>query len=222
LPGALKNAIDWVIGSGELGGKVVGITAAVPSLERGRRGLGALRDTLGAVRATVVGGEPIAKGPSFEAEVMGLVSAIVASVEWAGPGASATGTFDTPVGATAASAAAPGKAYELTVSAKPGERLSFATMFGMSNDWFFGTAADGLALFDATGTPRRGDVTHEIFVFDAGTEIDQVPAIGADTGPQQSSPDQGANDPIRQVRLVSPGTYAPTASAHLRVTLTPM
>lgn len=137
-------------------------------------------------------------------------------------GASATGTFDTPVGATAASAAAPGRAYELTVSAKPGERLSFATMFGMSNDWFFGTAADGLALFDATGTPRRGDVTHEIFVFDAGTEIDQVPAIGADTGPQQSSPDQGANDPIRQVRLVSPGTYAPTASAHLRVTLTPM
>jgi NAD(P)H-dependent FMN reductase len=85
LPGALKNAIDWVIGSGELGGKVVGITAAVPSLERGRRGLGALRDTLGAVRATVVGGEPIAKGPSFEAEVMRLVSAIVASVESAGP-----------------------------------------------------------------------------------------------------------------------------------------
>ena len=30
LPGALKNAIDWVIGSGELEGKVVAITAAVP------------------------------------------------------------------------------------------------------------------------------------------------------------------------------------------------
>ncbi len=85
LPGSLKNAIDWVIGSGELGGKVVGITAAVPSLERGRRGLGALRDTLAAVRATVVGGEPIAKGPSREAEVMRLVSAIVASVPSAGP-----------------------------------------------------------------------------------------------------------------------------------------
>jgi NAD(P)H-dependent FMN reductase len=79
LPGALKNAIDWVIGSGELGGKVVGITAAVPSLERGRRGLGALRDTLGAVRATVVGGEPIVKGPAFEREVAELVVAVVAA-----------------------------------------------------------------------------------------------------------------------------------------------
>jgi len=38
LPGALKNAIDWVIGSGELEGKVVAITAAVPGPERGRRG----------------------------------------------------------------------------------------------------------------------------------------------------------------------------------------
>ena len=81
LPGALKNAIDWVIGSGEAGRKVVGITAAVPSLERGRRGLGALRDTLGAVCATVVGGEPIARGASFESEVASLVSKVVATVE---------------------------------------------------------------------------------------------------------------------------------------------
>ncbi len=48
LPGALKNGIDWVIGSGELEGKVVAITAAVPGPERGRRGLQALRDTLSA------------------------------------------------------------------------------------------------------------------------------------------------------------------------------
>ena len=39
LPGALKNGIDWVIGSGELEGKIVAITAAVPAPERGRRGL---------------------------------------------------------------------------------------------------------------------------------------------------------------------------------------
>jgi NAD(P)H-dependent FMN reductase len=48
----LKNGIDWVIGSGELEGKVVAITAAVPAPARGRRGLQALRDTLSAVRAT--------------------------------------------------------------------------------------------------------------------------------------------------------------------------
>jgi len=77
LPGALKNGIDWVIGSGELEGKVVAITAAVPAPERGRRGLQALRDTLSAVRARLVGGEPIPLGPGFEPEVAALVRTLI-------------------------------------------------------------------------------------------------------------------------------------------------
>lgn len=80
LPGALKNAIDWVIGTGELERKVVAITAAVPAPERGRLGLKALRDTLGAVSASIVGGEPIARGPTFERDVAALLSALVARV----------------------------------------------------------------------------------------------------------------------------------------------
>jgi chromate reductase, NAD(P)H dehydrogenase (quinone) len=72
LPGALKNAIDWVIGSGELEQKVVAITAATTSCERGRRGLQALRETLSAVRATIVGGEPIPTGVGLESEVAAL------------------------------------------------------------------------------------------------------------------------------------------------------
>jgi NAD(P)H-dependent FMN reductase len=80
LPGVLKNSIDWVIGSGELEQKVVGITAAVAGPERGRRGLQALRDSLSAVRATVVGGEPIAKGPGLESQVAALVLALVETV----------------------------------------------------------------------------------------------------------------------------------------------
>jgi chromate reductase, NAD(P)H dehydrogenase (quinone) len=79
LPGTLKNAIDWVIGSGELEGKVVAITAAVPAPERGRRGLQALRDTLAAVRATIVGGEPIARGPEFDRHVAELLQALIAA-----------------------------------------------------------------------------------------------------------------------------------------------
>jgi NAD(P)H-dependent FMN reductase len=43
LPGVLKNAIDWTIGSGELEKKLVAITAAVPHTDRGRLGLAALR-----------------------------------------------------------------------------------------------------------------------------------------------------------------------------------
>ncbi len=77
LPGVLKNGIDWVIGTGELERKVVAITAAVPGPERGGLGLQALRQTLGAVRVTIVGGEPIARGPDFERQVAELVRALV-------------------------------------------------------------------------------------------------------------------------------------------------
>lgn len=78
LPGALKNAIDWTIGSGELEGKVVGVTAAVNVEGRGKRGLEALCDTLRAVSARIVGGTPIVRGASFERDVATLVEAVVA------------------------------------------------------------------------------------------------------------------------------------------------
>jgi NAD(P)H-dependent FMN reductase len=78
LPGVLKNAIDWVIGSAELEQKVVAITAAVAGPQRGRRGLEALRITLSAVRATLVGGaEPITRGPGLEPQVAALVRALL-------------------------------------------------------------------------------------------------------------------------------------------------
>jgi NAD(P)H-dependent FMN reductase len=81
LPGVLKNAIDWVIGSAELEGKIVAVTAAVAGPERGRRGLQALRDTLSAVRVTVVGGEPIPMGSEFERLVAVLVETLIEAVK---------------------------------------------------------------------------------------------------------------------------------------------
>jgi NAD(P)H-dependent FMN reductase len=80
LPGALKNAIDWVIGSGELEGKIVAVTAGVVGPERGHRGLQSLRNTLSAVRASIVGGEPIPIGHEFEQAVASLVQALVQAV----------------------------------------------------------------------------------------------------------------------------------------------
>jgi chromate reductase len=77
LPGALKNGIDWVIGSGELERKVVAITSAVPAAERGLSGLQALRQTLGAVSARIVGGEPIVRNAEFENNVRDLVHALI-------------------------------------------------------------------------------------------------------------------------------------------------
>jgi len=80
LPGALKNGIDWLIGSGELEQKVVAITSAVAGPERGRRGLEALRVPLSAVGATIVGGEPIPKGSELEPQVAALVRSLVKAV----------------------------------------------------------------------------------------------------------------------------------------------
>jgi NAD(P)H-dependent FMN reductase len=80
LPGALKNAIDWVIGTSELEGKVVGVTAAVNLEGRGRRGLEALADTLRAVSARIVGGSSIVRGPSSDRDVAALVAAVVEEV----------------------------------------------------------------------------------------------------------------------------------------------
>src|SRR5688572_13979577 len=76
LPGALKNAIDWAIPSGELEGKPVAITCAVPAPERGLMGLQALRQTLNAVSARIVGGAPIVKGAHFEQDAAALVHAL--------------------------------------------------------------------------------------------------------------------------------------------------
>jgi chromate reductase len=80
LPGVLKNGIDWVIGSGELERKVVAISASVPGPDRGRLGLKALGNTLGAVRATIVGGEPITRGPTFDRDVAALLQRLVDEV----------------------------------------------------------------------------------------------------------------------------------------------
>jgi chromate reductase len=80
LPGALKNGIDWLIGSGELEQKVVAITSAVAGPERGRRGLEAIRVTLSAVSARIVAGEPIPKGPECESQVAALVRSLVKAV----------------------------------------------------------------------------------------------------------------------------------------------
>jgi NAD(P)H-dependent FMN reductase len=81
LPGSLKNGIDWVIGSAELERKVVAITASVVHPDRGRKGLAALRQTLEAVSAVIVGGAPITRGPERDGQLAALIAAVVAAVE---------------------------------------------------------------------------------------------------------------------------------------------
>jgi chromate reductase, NAD(P)H dehydrogenase (quinone) len=80
LPGALKNGIDWVIGSGELNLKVVAITAAVPHPSRGRLGLDALAQTLRAVDAVIVWNEPTVRSPGAVETVGDIVRMLMDAV----------------------------------------------------------------------------------------------------------------------------------------------
>jgi NAD(P)H-dependent FMN reductase len=59
LPGALKDALDWVVGSGELYGKRVGVLSAAPAPERGTNAREMLERTLRAQGAEVLVNETV-------------------------------------------------------------------------------------------------------------------------------------------------------------------
>lgn len=113
-----------------------------------------------------------------------------------------SGVFNTPVGASGPGALLPGEAYQWSFYANPGEKLSFATMFVQSNDWFIAPDELGIPLYTAGGTPMSGNVTHYVKLWDVGSEGDQVPGMGADQAPRQAGPDTGPDDPTEKVRQV--------------------
>lgn len=125
------------------------------------------------------------------------------------------GVFNTPVGADSPGAAGPGQAYEFTIEAQPGQYLTFATMFVQSNDWFFAPGPDAIALFDMDGNPVSGDVTDQVYLWDAGTEVNQTPGEGADQAPRQSAPNTG-EDEMGVVTQVDD-----MMDLHIAVTITP-
>jgi hypothetical protein len=135
-------------------------------------------------------------------------------------GARVKGVVNTVDGASEPGPVRPGQAYTFSFDAMPGERLSFASMFGASNDWIVATPDSGLALFDADGRALAGDFTGDLHFYDVGTEIDEEPAVGAHTGPNQAMADDGALDPNAQVRELSPTVYAFPVAAHLALTIT--
>lgn len=115
-----------------------------------------------------------------------------------------SGAYDTPVGAGSPGVLAPGEAYEVTFTAGPHHSLVFATMFVQSNDWFFAPDAAGIPLFDQDDHPISGDITDQVKLWDAGTEIDEEPGVGQHTAPNQGSSTDGpgADDPNDLVREV--------------------
>jgi hypothetical protein len=134
-------------------------------------------------------------------------------------GVSSSGIADTPVGADSPGVLPPGGAYEFHVTAEPGMRLSFATMFGQSNDLFYAPEPPGIALFGPDETPISGDVTGDVLLWDAGTEVNQEPGLGANQAPRQAAPNTG-EDENGVVHLVNDGYAYPAVFDVLRVTIT--
>jgi hypothetical protein len=95
-------------------------------------------------------------------------------------------------------------------------------MFVPSNDYFYAPAAAGIALWDASGNQVSGDVTSQIQLWDAGSEVDQEPGLGADQVQRQAAANTGAADADNTVRLAS-DTFSnlPAVSDVIKVTLTP-
>ncbi|AGP34809.1 hypothetical protein SCE1572_09955 [Sorangium cellulosum So0157-2] len=154
-------------------------------------------------------GNPTALAASLESEVGGE------------SGISSVLVYNTPVGASMPGPLLPGAKLSFTVTARPGERLSFASMLGQSNDLFFAPSEQGIALFDASGEPVSGDVSDQVTIWDAGTEANQWPGVGPDQAPRQAGPQMGADDPTDQVRPVDDGYPYPASNQLLKVTLTP-
>jgi hypothetical protein len=127
--------------------------------------------------------------------------------------------FNTPVGASAAGPITPGATYEVPISAMPGDRLTWTTMMGQSNDWFYSPGESGIELFK-DGKPISGDISSQIILWDAGTEVDQEPGIGPDQGPRQKGPNPGkAENAV--VRKIDDGKAYSKASDVMRVTIKP-
>jgi Spondin_N. len=110
------------------------------------------------------------------------------------------GAFNTPVGADGAGPLPPGQSYEFTVEALSGApemSLSFVTMFIPSNDGFYALGGqNGFSLFDGD-TPKTGDVTNVVGLWDAGTEVNQEPGVGNHQAQRQRG--AGVGDVEREV-----------------------
>ncbi|MCA8922733.1 MAG: spondin domain-containing protein [Planctomycetes bacterium] len=82
----------------------------------------------------------------------------------------------------------PGQVTRFEFSAEPGrdERLSLASMLVQSNDAF---VSGSLELFDAQGNPVTQQLA--LTLYDAGTEVNEVPGAGAYQPARQPAPNMG-------------------------------
>ncbi len=114
----------------------------------------------------------------------------------------------------------PGGLFRAKFKANPGDRFSFAVMLEQSNDGFYAPGAEGIALFDDSGNPVSGDVTDQILFWDSGTEVNQAPGLGPDTGVKEQAFDQGETE-NGVVHLMDDGFAYPAIRNIIKVSIKP-
>ena len=134
-------------------------------------------------------------------------------------GVLAVGADVRPIGATSDGPLTPGQAYEFEISARPGQALSLAWMFGQSNDLFYGNDRP-IALFTPAGEPVSGDMTPQLRLWDAGTEVNEEPGLGPHQGPRQKAEDAGTAEWNAIAHVRDRWSY-PTTGTVLRLAITP-
>jgi len=146
----------------------------------------------------------------------------LASVLQGKSGVNASALFNTPVGAAVPGPAIPGGAYEFTFSAEEGDYFTFATMFVQSNDLFYTFPEGGIALFN-NGVALSGDMTSQVLLYDAGTEVNEFPGAGLSQVIRQSAPNSGVeeNGVVTNVINVGDGFTYPDVADIIMVTVTP-
>ncbi len=132
------------------------------------------------------------------------------------------GAFAIPVGADMPGPILPGGSYEFVIASGPQGRLSLTTMFVQSNDLFYAPGGHGIALFDIEGNPIDGDVSSEVTLWDAGTEANEFPGVGANQAPRQVAANSGAIDTNNLIRLVEDGFSYPADTSVIKVAITPL
>jgi len=96
--------------------------------------------------------------------------------------------------------AAPGEALTFEIEALPGQRLNFATMFISSNDWFVANNQAGIELFNEDGSAKSEFNVNKNYLYDSGTEEDQV--VGFGNGQPMNGNVSVADDADANVRRV--------------------
>ncbi len=113
----------------------------------------------------------------------------------------------------------PGESQEFSFNAGKGSYLSFANMFVKSNDLFYGFSDTGLALYDANGSAITGDVSMNIQLWDAGTEVNEEPGEGANQPMNQTGPNTGDTE-SGIVHMVNDGFTYPSTDDIIEISIT--